>query len=135
MYGYNGGVSHLYSIHDYLNRALHIVFTLKGNEELLGGYWFLHTLFFSSFIFYAFIKLVYKLSWKASMFLFLGLILFVWFRGHIHYLDIGKKEIFATIFMISGFYYKSCSIDLFANRHMHFIIPTCLLLLLMGSIY
>ena len=52
-YGFRGNVSHLYTNSEFFIRTLHITTALLDNEQLLGGYWFLHTLFFGALIFYA----------------------------------------------------------------------------------
>lgn len=51
-YGDHGMVSHLYSLKEFVTHGFYIVSRLSHFEQLLGGYWFLHTLFFASFIFY-----------------------------------------------------------------------------------
>lgn len=45
-YGYDGG-SVFYSISDVFQRICMILFTMNGYEELLGGFWFLRSLFVS----------------------------------------------------------------------------------------
>ena len=57
VWGFEGEVSQLYSVSDYLKKTFFIFFCLSGNEQVLGGYWFLHTMFFASFIFYGLLKL------------------------------------------------------------------------------
>ena len=52
-YGFRGTVSELYTINDYLQHILWIVTSLNGHEQLLGGFWFLHTYFFAAFISFA----------------------------------------------------------------------------------
>lgn len=59
-YGFRGNVSHLYSVREVLINTLYVSTRLTDAEQLLGGYWFLHTLFFSSFIFYIVIKIFKK---------------------------------------------------------------------------
>ena len=57
-YGFRGSGSQLYSLTDFLKRAITIVISMSGNEQLLGGYWFLKSLFVGSFIAYFFIRYV-----------------------------------------------------------------------------
>lgn len=48
-YGYLGG-DHLYSFEEIVNKAIHILFTMTEHGYLLGGFWFLKTLFLSSLL-------------------------------------------------------------------------------------
>lgn len=51
-----------YSVFEHIRRAGGIVFALIANEELIGGYWFLHDLFWGSILFFfsnKFIKSAY----------------------------------------------------------------------------
>ena len=48
-YGYHGIVQHLYSMDDFINHAKNI-FLMTQTECLLGGYWFLSSLFWGSLI-------------------------------------------------------------------------------------
>ena len=51
-YGFRGNVEHLYDLKEYTKHALSIFTRMSGHEQLLGGYWFMHSMFFGSFIFY-----------------------------------------------------------------------------------
>ena len=55
-YGFHGSVSHVYSISESIRRAFNVVFRMESVEQLLGGYWFLKSLFVASFIGYFTIK-------------------------------------------------------------------------------
>ena len=59
-YGYKGNVSHIYTLTDFVKRTIKILLTMSREEQLLGGYWFLKTLFVSSFIAYFTIRYVEK---------------------------------------------------------------------------
>lgn len=49
-YGYKGNISYLFSSADFIKKAVLIVTTMSGNEQLLGGYWFLRCLLLASLI-------------------------------------------------------------------------------------
>lgn len=49
-YGFKGEVSYLYSWKEYAIRCIRIVLGLHGQEQLLGGYWFLPQLLYASII-------------------------------------------------------------------------------------
>lgn len=51
-YGFNGKVSVEYSFVDYLQKFKNVCLYMNETERLLGGYWFLTSLFLGSFIFY-----------------------------------------------------------------------------------
>lgn len=65
IYGSHGSVSHLYGIEDYINMFISII-TLRGTEQLLGGYWFIEDLFWGGGIIscsYEFFKNIYYLHY------------------------------------------------------------------------
>lgn len=132
-YGFEGEVSQLYGVSDYLKNAFLILFCLSGNEQLLGGYWFLHTLFFASFIFYGLLKLK-----KPIVGLLIALLLSVllYFKGiPIVNIYCGAKEFFAVSCMMAGYLYKSYSINNLVDKYGAYILPVCALLLILGSLY
>jgi len=133
VYGFNGEVSQLYGLSDYLKKAFYIFFCLSGNEQLLGGYWFLHTLFFASFIFYGFLKLRIPIA-GGVISLLLSVLLY--FKG-IPVVNIycGAKEFLAVSCMIAGYLYKSYSIDKFVDKYSLYAMMACALLLILGSVY
>ena len=133
-FGFEGEVSQLYGVSDYLKKAFLIFFCLSGNEQLLGGYWFLHTMFFASFIFYGFLKL--KIPPVGAVLISLLLSVMLYFHG-IPVVNIycGAKEFLAVSCMMAGYLYKSYSIDKFVDRYCAYVILVCALLLILGSVY
>ncbi len=132
-YGFGGEVSQLYSVSDYLKKTFLIFFCLSGNEQLLGGYWFLHTMFFASFIFYGLLKLKMPIV-GGIIALLLSVLLY--FKG-IPVVNIycGAKELFAVACMIAGYLYKSYSIEKYVEKYSAYVLLGCALLLLLGSVY
>lgn len=55
---YSGKVSHPYTFVETLKKGVFIIFTLTKNEQLLGGFWFIHDLFYASFISYIIIRFI-----------------------------------------------------------------------------
>ena len=133
IYGFEGEVSQLYGVSDYLKKAFLIFFCLSGNEQLLGGYWFLHTMFFASFIFYGLLKL--KMPIVGGLIALLLSVL-LYFKG-IPVVNIycGAKEFFAVSCMMAGYLYKSYSIDKFVDKYNTYVLLVCALLLVLGSLY
>ena len=132
-YGFGGEVSQLYSVSDYLKKTFLIFFCLSGNEQLLGGYWFLHTMVFASFIFYGLLKLKMPIV-GGIIALLLSVLLY--FKG-IPVVNIycGAKELFAVACMIAGYLYKSYSIEKYVDKYSAYVLLGCALLLLLGSVY
>lgn len=52
---YTGTASHLYIVNDFLMQLQRII-RMVNNEQLLGGYWFLHALFYASLLSFFVIK-------------------------------------------------------------------------------
>ena len=132
-YGFEGEVSQLYGVSDYLKRAFLILFCLSGNEQLLGGYWFLHTLFFASFVFYGLLKLK-----KPIVGLLIALLLSVllYFKGiPIVNIYCGAKEFFAVSCMMAGYLYKTYSLDKLADKYSAYVLFASVLLLVLGSLF
>ena len=55
-FGFKGNVSHIYIWKDFVVRLIHIVTRMSDNEQLLGGYWFLKSLFIGSILGYVTIR-------------------------------------------------------------------------------
>lgn len=131
-YGFEGEASQLYGVSDYLKKA-YLILCLRDNEQLLGGYWFLHTMFFSSFIFYGLLKLKIPIA-GGLISLFLSALLY--FKG-IPFVDIycGAKEFLAVSCMMAGYLYKSYSMDKLVDKYSIYVILICTLLVILGSVY
>lgn len=63
-FGYKGLVSHCYTYMDVVDRGKRILFNMSNHEQLLGGFWFLKTLFCASVISYLSIYLLISLKRK-----------------------------------------------------------------------
>lgn len=104
-YGFRGNVSHLYTWHETLKKAISIITRMSDTEQLLGGYWFLKSLFWSSLIAFCVIKYVKDVKVGGGA-LLICVILMSAFHLHIPYLSIGGREFFAALFFISGYCYQ-----------------------------
>ena len=133
VFGFEGDVSQLYGVSDYVKKTFLIFFCLSGNEQLLGGYWFLHTMFFASFIFYGLLKL--KIPVVGGL-VALCISMLLYFKG-IPVVNIycGAKEFFAVACMMAGYLYKSYSIDRLVNKYSIYVLFSCAVLLVLGSLY
>ena len=104
-YGFNGRVSALYSVSDYLRHAVSIITKMGGSEQLLGAYWFMKPIFFGSFIFFFMVKMLRSSLWGAVVLLFLTVCL-SFFNWKVPYFHVGSRDCFAAAFIYTGYLYK-----------------------------
>lgn len=113
-YGFRGEVSHEYSISETFENAFYIVITMSHGEQLLGGFWFLKSLFVGSLFFYFATKLsmLYKekIGKKGTDFYVGGLLLvitmlFSFIGRNVPFLGIGARECLAGFFIWAGYMY------------------------------
>lgn len=129
-YGFRGEVSHLYTLKDYSIRVLHILTRMTDNEQLLGGYWFLNTLFFCSFIALALILIDRKFQIGGVKMLIISLLI-TFFSIPVPYFNIGMREMLATSFFLFGYYYKQTN---WKVENSSILIPVCAIIVLIGAI-
>lgn len=130
-FGFRENVSYLYNYKDYFIHAFNIIFKLNDCEELLGGFWFLHTLFFSSFIFYVVVKLIRYHKLGGALLLFLTMMLLI-IGIQLPFLLVGPREILGAFFMIAGFVYKENGYNV---EKKWFIIPISAFIVILGTNY
>ena len=104
-FGFRGIVQHLYTWQEMLKKAVSIVTRMSDTEQLLGGYWFLKSLFLGSLIAFFIIRNFKNVKWGGVALLCITILTSV-FHLHIPYLGIGGRELFAALFFISGYYYQ-----------------------------
>ncbi|MCM1313293.1 MAG: acyltransferase family protein [Bacteroides sp.] len=130
-FGFNGLVSSLYSWNDFARRFMYIVTRMSGHEQLLGGYWFMKSLFFASLISFLTIKYVRKIVIGGGILLAVTFLLYVT-NWSIPYFGIGARETFASVFFVVGYTYKKYNMD-WHNRPA--IIPVIALLLVPSTMF
>ena len=109
--GYRGKVSHLYNLQEFLISFIHIVTRMSDNEQLLGGYWFLKSLFVGSLIGYLVIKNIK--SWIiGGASLLLLIVVFAYVDLYVPYFGFGARELFAAEFFVIGYYYKKKELNI-----------------------
>ena len=111
-YGFRGEVSHEYGVGETLKNALYIVTTMSHGEQLLGGFWFLKSLFIGSLFFYFVTKMsIYKKRIKNSVDFISGgkllaaTLVFGFIGRGIPFLGIDAREFMAGFFIWSGYIY------------------------------
>lgn len=129
-YGYNNKVSHLYSFGEFLNRGFHVIVSMTCHEQLIGGYWFLHTLFFSSLFFYFIIK--YLNTSIGGCVLMISSILASYFSFKVPLFDIKGTEFLAAFFILTGYLYKKSGFRLEDNV---MYLPIFIIIVVFGEIF
>lgn len=104
-YGFRGRVSSLYSMKEFASRFFHIVVGLHGQEQLLGGYWFLPQLLYASIIGYCLIKYIKSIYIGIVIVLILTIVT-SYFNLRIPFWGIGKLTLLSTSFFLIGHLYK-----------------------------
>lgn len=104
-YGFRGRVSSLYSIKDFASRCFHIVVGLHGQEQLLGGYWFLPQLLYASVIGFFAIKYIKNIYVGISAVLGITIITSA-FGLRIPFWGIGSLSFLSTAFFLMGYVYR-----------------------------
>lgn len=104
-FGFKGNVSHIYDMKDIVVRITCIVTRMSDNEQLLGGYWFLKSLFVGSILGYFTISKTKSLKFGGGILLCLTIGL-AWLHKSIPYFGIGAKEFFSAEYFVIGYYYK-----------------------------
>jgi len=107
-YGYMGGSSY-YGVYDYLNRLFGLIFTMHNFEDLLGGFWFIRTLFISSIII-SISSLIYRRESKirylffALVYVFISVIVRKYCPKEELYRDVALGTL-GAFFYVAGFYF------------------------------
>lgn len=104
-YGFKGEVSYLYSWKEYVIRCIRIVLGLHGQEQLLGGYWFLPQLLYASIIGFFTIKYVRNLYTGTAIMLGLSIVI-SFFDLRMPFWGIRSLTFFSTVFFLTGYLYK-----------------------------
>lgn len=112
-YGFGGAVSHEYGLMETLKNALFIVTTMSHGEQLLGGFWFLKSLFVGSMFFFFLTKIGLYIERKKTivdistgLMLFIATLILGFIGKDIPFVGIGAKDIMAGLFIWSGYMYN-----------------------------
>ena len=127
-FGFKGNVSHIYTWKDFVIRLFYILTRMSDCEQLLGGYWFLKSLFVGSILGYFTITKVksFKIGGGILLCLTIGL---VWLHKSVPYFGIGAKEFFSAEFFVIGYYYKTFGCKL---HEKWYVLPIGIMLVTMG---
>lgn len=103
---YSGATSHPYTLIETIKKGLFVIFTLTKNEQLLGGYWFIHDLFYASFISYLIIRFIKNPYMGLVVSLTIALIMTL-SHFEIPYFAIKGRCLLAVSFFLTGRMLKS----------------------------
>lgn len=130
-FGFNGNVSALYSMKEYLYHAFNIVTRMLDQEQLLGGYWFLKTLFWASLIGYCVIKIIKPLIIGGGILLIITWVFLV-LGFQVPFFAIGPREFLAAFFFVIGYLYHISDIKIEQSK---FILPFGIIVVAIGVEY
>lgn len=94
-----------YNLQDILNKSVKII-TMTGSEQLLGGFWFLKELFYSSIISFAVLLINHRYSLISNKFLIgVGLLLLAWLYCYspVKIPAIGVRTFLASAYFVTGY--------------------------------
>jgi len=124
-FGFRGKTSVLYSTSDFLSHGISIVTKMGGHEQLLGGYWFLKSLFVGSIIFLVCRKLLRKTPIVGVILLLIVTILLSYLGKKVPYFSIGSREFLAASLLFVGHLYKQYQLNW--HRNICFVLSSILL--------
>lgn len=130
-YGFRGMVSQSYELKDFVKKSISIITRMGSNEQLLGGYWFLRSLFCGSLIGYGIIRYVNnnQFVWGGEILLIITMLLAL-FDLQVPYFNISARETFVALFFISGYFYKKNGL---LWHHSIWIIPLGIISVTVGN--
>ena len=124
----------MYGLRDIVIKFIKILCSMTNADPLLGGYWFLHSYFVASFIFFLIVYIsrnnIYKMIVGGALLMILCLFSSVSKISIPGY--IGYREIFATLFMVAGHIYKESGFN-FENKP-KIVLPVTLLIVIVGAL-
>lgn len=130
-YGIQGVTAYPYSMTEMARRAGGIVAFLIANEELLGGYWFLHELFWGSFLFYFLMRTTRNVYAVMGITLCATLIM-SYFDVRLSYF-IASRTAFSAFFIAFGCAYRKHNIEV--HKKWAFILPAFATTAIMSSFF
>ena len=104
-YGFRGEVSYLYTWKEYAIRCIRICIGLHGQEQLLGGYWFLPQLLYASIIGFFTIKYVKNLYLGTGIMLGMAFMTSI-LDLRVPFWGIRSLTFLSTAFFLIGYLYK-----------------------------
>lgn len=133
-YGFRGGVSTIYTKSDFIQHAIAIVSSMSGSEQLLGGYWFLHSYFVAAIFTFVIIWLFRKqwLILLGGAFLLMVSVIFCKYSISLSRF-VTATDLLATFFMLIGYIYKNSNVR-FEEKPM-LMVPIGVIIVAIGAAF
>ena len=112
----SGDVSRLYAPIDFIKKGFRIITSMQSYDRLLGGYWFIHSLFWGSLIFF-FIKKTLNNSIISLILLLVSSYVFNYYNIAIPYFRINWLCLYAAFFIMIGHVYKKNNFNIHLNNY------------------
>lgn len=116
-FGIGNGVLY-YNFRDILLHLFYAIFRFDSQEQLLGVFWFINSLFFGYFIFYFCLKFIDK-SYFSLLILMILAYLLILFNVKVPY--IGFRSIYPAFFITLGYIYKHRIEQSIPSHRMHLL--------------
>ena len=108
-FAFNGHTMHEYTLQETLRGLFDGVF-MRKTERLLGGFWFLKSLFYGNIFFFVTRKFVPKL-WCGALLLLCATVLSSYLHLKIPFLHINSRDCFAAFFIMIGHIARNTNIN------------------------
>ena len=125
VYGYLDGVSSLYTAQDYIRNFTKVI-RMTGSEQLLGGFWFLHALFWASVISVIALKIIRR-KWVALCLMMAITILMSLLKFDVPIVWISSTTFLATTFFLVGYCLREIKVS-------SYIYPAALVAVVLGVV-
>lgn len=122
-----------YSWQTFIERIVR-AFTMTGSESLLGGFWFLISLFWASIISLLFLNMLSRMRLLTEKYISGGVILTLLVTIFWHYISVALPQMFWERTLLATAFYMSGYICRKKNMHFDYPLIECLLLLIVPSI-
>lgn len=129
-YGFRGEVSQLYSFKEYAIRCFRIIIGLHGQEQLLGGYWFLPQLLYASILGFFIVKYIKNIYTGVLLTLTITIVTSI-FNLRIPFWGIRSLTFLSTMFFLIGYLYRKR----YNNWNKGYLSILFALIVAIGSVY
>lgn len=121
---------HPYTYKEFISHAISIIISMHGQDILLGGYWFLHALFWGSIIGWSLLKIT-RIPEYSTIIAVIICIYMNHFHLKVPVIGITPQTISATILFLVGYIFAYRSVNPF---RLYQICP-CILCMIIGSFF
>lgn len=127
---YDESTSYIYSGKVFITKACYIVATMTHFEQLLGGYWFMRSLFWCSIIGFFVIKYIPQRYGIVALLLISVFLLVI--NKNVPYFSIGAREMIASLIFVCGYRYRKSNYKLELSWYIY---PIAIVIVTIGSFF